>query len=384
MDLVYTKRPLSFGTLYLGVLAVLAFAWIPALTGSRVGEPLLDALLLLTSALSVRQTGLRKGSVLVFQLFWGLYLLGGALIAIAARHTNPLDFAQAYKFVWYMVLLAPFAWYSTASPQLDIRRLLNVALAMFFTVYLWKRIGGDDRPKLMTENNFEIIFLALLYFSCYAAKVRPRLLQTLVFLSIVALSGSRSAAIAAALVVLFSFDYRSRNAARVLTGLIAALAGVGFAIAIFESRSHGGIESIDRFKFLLMFMESIKSWSAIDYLFGADRLTALPPHVCSQLSYYNVLNSYEGDGSCYSVILHSFNLRIIHDHGILITLLTAAYLMLLTKKAPLHQRLCVLAIVTASGLSVSALNNVFTALGIAIFCIASNSVSKYGSATDEH
>ncbi len=45
--------------------------------------------------------------------------------------------------------------------------------------------------------------------------------------------------------------------------------------------------------------------------------TPLLPASCADLSYYQTLFSYAGDGRCYSVILHSFIMRVIYDHGII-------------------------------------------------------------------
>ncbi|HEC0375713.1 TPA: hypothetical protein R1R29_005220, partial [Escherichia coli] len=88
------------------------------------------------------------------------------------------------------------------------------------------------------------------------------------------------------------------------------------------------------------------------------------------------LFSFSGNGSCYSVILHSFNMRVIYDHGLAVTALTFIYLIGVMKNAKRHQRLCVILIVLASGLSVSALNNVYTTLGIALVCLAAGAAKN--------
>lgn len=363
------RRPLPAAVIYLGLLAIILTVWLPRILGSRIGEPLFDALFLISSLALVWRSGLRVGGLLAMQLFWIGYLAVGVLLAIALRGVHPLDFAQAYKFVYYLVLLPPFAWAGNAMEGRDLRRLLNTTLVMFLAVYVAKRILGDDRPMFMTENNFELIFLALLYFSSYAAGNKPSVLQTVGLLSIIVLSGSRSAAVAGALVVMFSYDFKSRNPAKIIIGALAAVVGIALAVAIFESRTHGGLESIDRFRFLLLFLESIDGWSAGKLLVGADRLTPLPAHVCSQLSYYRMLFSYESTTTCYSVILHSFNLRILYDHGILISALLLLTLVMLMRRAPAPQIACVLGVILSSGLSVSSMNNVFTAMGIGLFCL---------------
>jgi len=362
--------PVSF--LYLGTLTVVLAGWLPAAFGAGIGTASFELLFVLTSLLMLWRYGARKDSLLAYQVFWASYLGIGFLLSVWIRGVNALDFAQAYKFVWYLALLPPFAWANGAMRPADFRRLLNAALTMFLLVYTIKRLAGIDRPTLIGENNFELVFLALIYYSAHVAGCKLSAIQTLALLVVVVLSGSRSAAIAIALAIALTYDFKTRNPAKLIGGLIAGALGFALAVLIFESRSHGGIESIDRFRFLMMFSESVSGWGVFDYLLGADRLTQLPPHVCSSLSYYASLFSYEDNGTCYSVILHSFNLRIIHDHGILIAILASLYLLRLTRTATLVQRLCLLGIIFINGLSVSALNNVYVALGIAFFCLAAS------------
>lgn len=377
------RRPLPAAVVYLGLLAIILTVWLPSALGSRVGEPLFDALFVISSLALLWRSGLRLGYLITIQFFWISYLAVGILLAVVLRGVNPLDFAQAYKFVWYLVLLPPFVWAGNVLEARDLRRLLNLTLLMFLSVYVGKRLLGIDRPIFMAENNFELIFLALLYFSSFAAGNKPSVMQTIGLLSIIVLSGSRSAAIAGALVVMFSYEFKSRNPAKIIIGVLAAVGGVALAVVIFESRTHGGLESIDRFRFLLLFLESVDNWSAGQFLVGAERLTPLPAHVCSQLSYYRMLFSYESTTTCYSVILHSFNLRILYDHGLLIAALLLIYLVMLMRRAPAYQIVCVLGVILSSGLSVSSMNNVFAAMGIGLFCLGV-SAKKASEARENH
>lgn len=382
--LLISRRPTPVSILYLGTIAIVVSAWLPTMIGLAVGEPLLDLVFFACSVSMLWQYGAKKGTLLALQSTWICYLLVSMVLAVWMRNVHPLDFAQAYKFVWYLILLAPFSWAQGPMRSTDFNRLFNISLFMFLSVYSFKRMMGDSRPILMTENNFEIIFLALLYFSVYTSGRRPSLAQTLTLLLIVVLSGSRSAALAVALAVIFAFDFKSRNSARILGGILAGLVGIALALVIFVRRSEGGIEAIDRFRFFLMFLESVRDWGTSDYLLGADRLTPLPSYVCSQLGYYTRLFSHDDNGQCYSVIFHSFNLRIIYDHGLIVAGIVIWYLMGLTKAASSSQRACVIGIVFISGLSVSALNNVYTALGIAIFCLAASAAKapSLGSTTN--
>ncbi|MGS2762733.1 hypothetical protein [Sinomicrobium sp. M5D2P9] len=135
------------------------------------------------------------------------------------------------------------------------------------------------------------------------------------------------------------------------------------------------IEKTDRFKFLMVFVDEIREWSIINYLFGADRITALSAEACSKLGYYQSLFSYSGDGSCYSVIFHSYILRAIYDHGIIgfILISVFVYFVITLSGFERKQALVIVGIALLNGLSVSSFNSVYFALGISFYLIIDRS-----------
>lgn len=138
---------------------------------------------------------------------------------------------------------------------------------------------------------------------------------------------------------------------------------------VFSSRlSGGGIEDIDRYRFLIILFYEIRDWDLINYLLGSKPITPLSQASCNSLSYYESLFSHSGDGSCYSVILHSYIMRTFFDHGILGIAFHLAFLwyVLGAAKYTHRERICITGVILASGTSVSSLNSIYTVLALAI------------------
>jgi len=314
--------------------------------------------------------GIRKRAAIPL-LAISLYVVVGAGFAIGLRSVHPYDFMMAYKFLWYLLLLIPFS----GRPVLDanqLARLLRICLVSFCAVYLGKVLIGNSRPTFFTENNFEILLICLLFISAQIANDGVKFLDIGLLLAVAVLSGSRSGAALAALVVLLSFDYRKLKSGSALLVLFGGVAAV-FAMAyVFMTRTSGGIESIDRYNFLLGLLEATKGWSFFDFMVGAPRVSALPPIVCSRLSFYEALFSYSGDGTCYSVVLHSFVMRILFDHGVIVMVAVGALIWSLLKGANWRSKAGVLMLLVANGLSVSSINSVYAALGLVVACSAAS------------
>jgi hypothetical protein len=210
-----------------------------------------------------------------------------------------------------------------------------------------------------------MIFVSLLFYASYLASGKINLREMIIYAALVWLSGSRSAAVVAVVVLLFSFKI-NRSGLRNLLVFGGVLVGGTIAALIFVNRDSGGIEDIDRYKFFEQFIAATRGWGIGEFMLGAPRMTALPPAVCSSLSYYQHLFSYRGDGSCYSVIFHSFDLRAVFDHGIigLAYMLYCVWIVLSWRS--MKEKLCILTIIFMTGLSVSSLNNVYLAISVAI------------------
>ncbi|WP_298532305.1 hypothetical protein [uncultured Algibacter sp.] len=126
-----------------------------------------------------------------------------------------------------------------------------------------------------------------------------------------------------------------------------------------------------RFQFLTVFLKEIENWTFLNYLFGASRITPLSENACRRLGYWQSLFSYSGDGSCYSVVLHSYIFRVIFDHGFigLLFICYFVYSIIIRSGFSRTNGLIVLGIVFINGISVSSFNSVYFALGIMFFLI---------------
>jgi hypothetical protein len=199
-------------------------------------------------------------------------------------------------------------------------------------------------------------------------------------LPIFLISGSRSSIVILFLVLLIYSSSRIQFKQLIL-GLFFLLAG-SFAVSyIFLLRGDGIVDfaSIDRFVFAGVFWDVVKDWGGYEYLFGADRLTALPAWACNQLAFYSGLFSYSGDFRCYSVILHSFWLRILYDHGVLMvfSLVYMSYFFLAQNKFSTRFIVAFLAAATLNGLSVSSFNSIYFFLPYVVAISLNRAKARY-------
>lgn len=354
--------------LYNGLILAFILGWIPrALLGLDVGG-MLDGLLLCVSVVVLYVKGLQSRLALYLCAI-GLYVGVGGILAVWFRSVNLLDFLAAYKFLWYLAILVPLASQRVLSAR-QISRLLRLGLVAFLAVYCGKMIFGSGRPIFFTENNFELLFICLLFVAGHVSTGRTSFVDVVLLLAISVLSGSRSGAALAAVVVMFSFDYRRLRSVSSLLILFGGAASVLLAGFVFSSRTTGGVQSIDRYMFFLGLVDSTSDWPWWKYFVGAARISPLPVDVCSRLSFYDTLFSYSGDGSCYSVVLHSFLMRVVYDHGLIVTFLSGWLICKLMVGVPGRSKLCVLVLLVFNGMSVSSINSIYAALGLAFVCSA--------------
>jgi hypothetical protein len=306
---------------------------------------------------------------------WPLFVLGGGylglkvLLLVLYGSAGALDFLQAYKSFYYVVLLAFLVGKQRfGGPRLA--RFVVVLVGAFLLKYAYSVVLGlDPRPGLYVENNFELIMLIGL---CYLAWPHLGRARHLVFAGVTAtvlLSGSRSAALG--LVFTYAFLYLRRSN-RLWPLHVAGLAGVGWAVLVlFDTRAaEQGPGELDRVQFLHIFLYEVRDWPIWEFLTGSLPLTPLSPGSCASLSYWSVLFSHSDPGTCYSVILHSFFLRAVFDHGLLGLGLLYALVWIGLRRSRVRARdaVALLGLITISGFSVSAFNNVFVAilLGVAM------------------
>ena len=326
-------------------------------------ESLLEVVFIAATALCLSRP---DGSARKFLLVSVAYLTGKTLLFVLGGGDQWYDFVQAYKAFFYLLGLA----FYIRRRLFDGPRLAKV-VALLLVACLVKYgysqlLGWDSRPGLYGENNYELIMIIGLFWvsSPYMGRRRPVLF--LVLTLVVLLSGSRSAALA--LVLLYAVMYlRLRN--RLWPLHVLGIAVVGAAvIALFAARDSQGLEAIDRYNFLQIFLNEVHGWPPWEFLTGSYPLTPLSPQSCTDLSFYQSLFSHADPSVCYSVILHAYLLRGIFDHGLigLVVLYGLLWFALRRSGAGARDIVLLLGVLTISGTSVSAFNNVFAAIMLAV------------------
>ncbi|MDO6421063.1 hypothetical protein [Saccharophagus degradans] len=348
-----------------GLLSYSAYNLLPA-------RPILEIVLAFISILYVYEIDKKAA-------FYGvcsfLYLICGYYVARSG--SGALDFLLIYKAYVYFVFLS-FLVGKRSIDKRYVRMLYRVLCLLYLSKYVvWLLIGVSDRPGLYGENNFELVFILLLFIGLWSFASRAELIDWFVLFVIFLLSGSRSGMVAL-FVAIFVLNLRPIDG-RFLAGLLfLAVVFVGVIYSFLSRVPDGGFERIDRFVFLLVFISEIQYWGVWEFLTGSPPITALSDFSCSRLSFYQNLFSYSDPSVCYSVILHSFVLRTIFDHGILGLIFMFCFVNygLLRAGMTLKVRLAVLGVIFMSGLSVSSLNSIFVAFGLAIlFSLNIKSVS---------
>lgn len=277
------------------------------------------------------------------------------------------NFVFSNKFL-VLIFLSPFfvnkSLFSEKFMENVFLLLLFSALVKYFYV---QGLGIDDRPKLLLENNYELMTLLLLFTYVVIARVRkgeeaPLWMLMTVSLVIV-LSGSRSAVLGLVPVAL-AFYFR-------MTLRHILLGGLGFALmlilvyTVFASRG-SSLEDIDRFRFFLLFLGEIREFGVSQILFGTFPLQPLDSYTCKSLHYYQSLFSSAGDGRCYAIIFHSFFMRVFFDHGLAGILICYVVIWKCLSLSGFSRKeiIVILSFPTFSALSVSAFGTSFVALPI--------------------
>lgn len=361
-DANYCEKFTYYTLISLGLLGALYLA--PFLPVSETS--ILEIIFFVSSLIAFVSYGINKIS-LILGFISLTYLIYSWSYSSLFTETNILDLILAYKSFYYILLVGIF--YKKKIFSYDtIKSLFSIFLIFFTFKYTTERLFlGVDRPQLLVENNYELILLILLYYFINVRDKRIVIFNTLMIAYLCFISGSRSSLIA--MVIAFFFSIEKKITIKTLFIYIFSPLMVAAVLIIFQERISGldSIEQIDRVKFFNEFIYSTSKWSWLEYLTGAKALTPLLPESCSNLSYYQTLFSYSGDGRCYSVILHSFIMRVIYDHGLIGFAFLVFSLFVYLDKFTIKERIAVLLVLIATGLSVSSLNNVYVSLALILF-----------------
>lgn len=294
------------------------------------------------------------------------------------ENNSLFDFLLAYKTFLYLPFICFFANKTLISDNY-LNLIFKILLFTFLLKYiLWIFISVSSRPGVFIENNFELIFLlcvSLTFHFKYRPLNKP---EYFVLIAIFLLSGSRSGLLAL-LFALIVINVTHFNFKTIVKVLVLSIVGIAVGIVIASRMGGGGIESIDRFVFLQSFIYSISDWGILNYLFGSSPITPLADMICNSLSYYETLFSYSKPGVCYSVILHSYILRLIFDHGFLglFFVFGSLWILLGSSNVKGRFRVSIIGIIGINSLSVSGFNSIYIILGLfVVICSAATYKSK--------
>jgi len=370
MTAVIIDKPFSIKIFLL--YGILALAFVGMLSYNRFNYlPATQILELLFFSFSLFYIKRIKKSLLPFLILATFYVVYSFFIAVILQKVHILDFLQAYKAFIYVPFLSFFVGKNTIDSKF-ISKLFKTLLFFFLIKYSYSHVFGiTKRPGVFTENNFELIFLLLVFYLNFIYRGKTTWVELIVLFIVFVLAGSRSAMVSF-LFVYFMITIRKINK-KTLVNILVLFLIAGFTSVVFLQRMPVfDLQLTDRYKFLMMFIHDTSNWEWWDFLIGNYSLRPMSDYVCQSLSYYTSLFSHRADGSCYSVILHSYILRVVFDHGIL----GFVFLIMFTKQGlkimglKTKEIITVLGTILITSLSVSAFNNIYITLALALFFAA--------------
>lgn len=337
--------------------------------------PVFEIFFIFTCALSIK-TYPKK--FLVFAFLYSMYLFYYIVASYFIDKKSFMDVAISIKSFVYLIMLG----------FVSNKKIMNCnILEIFFHAILFLMVvkysysvffGFSTRPGIFLENNFEILFISIIAIGVWEARGFVRYSEIFFLFVVAALSGSKSGILEISVVILFAFYnkiFSTRNIIRfflliILASVLAFLA----MLMIFLKIGEGGLEGIDRYLFLSVFLDETRSWNFGSWIMGASPLTELSGFSCDKLIYYDELFSHKNDGSCFSVVLHSMHLRMVFDHGVVGLLAIFLGIIQLCHLANLSKifQSSLVAVLVINGLSISSYNSVYFVLALAL-CILTKS-----------
>jgi len=307
-------------------------------------------------------------SLLLFIVFFSYFVIS-FLIATVFQGNHLLDFLLAYKAIFYFTILFYFERKRIGGRQ-RFYQLYKWLVIFFFIKYVSSvLLSLNDRPLLFRENNFELMLLGLMFYLKFILFEKIKGWELLTIIVIFLISGSKSA-IPILFLVLASVYLKGLTWKKILSFSVICMVFVAvFASLLISKYGLTGLGGIDRIAFFRVFLLEMMNSSNLEILFGHMRISALLETSCNALYFYPGLFSFKNDGSCYSLILHSFLLRSIFDHGVVGTLIIFYSCYFLLSRAGYSNRVSYtfLGVMFLNSLSVSGFNSVFFALSMLFY-----------------
>ena len=282
------------------------------------------------------------------------------------------DFVQMYKSLFYLLFLCFFcgkSFFSISFLNKFFNYLLIIFLIKYVLVYIFFN-GLDTRPVVFYENNFELFLLLIPYIKIVSHN--PKVLKRhLIALTIIFFTSRSRSALAAFLVVVLFLDFGPSRKVLFAKFTFLLLAVAGSIIVFIQRMGNLTVDQIDRVKFFACFLRETKEWNLLNYLFGANFMTPMGPETSQVLSFYKPLYSNHDTLHTYSVVLHSYLMRIVFDFGLigLFFVYILLYKILKLGKLKTKEIFLIIIITVFNGLSVSSLNSIYIIFPILLITI---------------
>ena len=324
-----------------------------------------------------------KNTLIAFGIFFATSIV--ILFSIEKNVPN-LELLRSIKWLIYLTALNLVGGRNSFSIETMVKIFKLLSTSMI-TVYLLTYLKGEFnvRPKLITENNYEVILLLGIYTLIFFTNKNLLNLRWLIVVgSVCLLSQSRSGIIGFLFLFIWIGISQSQSVNSKLVKnfrfklsnlpILIILAILTNLIIQFRGSS---ITNSDRFKFFQLFLSEMSSRNVIEWLIGRGHIEILSQVTCTQLRYYESLISNLIMGTCYSVVLHSFILRVIWDFGFIGLILSIVLPYSRLKQVCTGNfalPLTILALI--NGFSVSGVNNVYVMIPMLFAIILRNSISS--------
>ncbi len=293
-----------------------------------------------------------------FYLYYSKELLNGGEWYAFLRSTRFLFYLLSFIYIGEVV--NSNQWGGAVLEFSEYKRFVTRLMALFAIVYLFQMIFiGEYRPKLYSENNYEIpsvllLILFLLYLDTGSneSKSFPLLGGLLSVLSM-----SKSGILEAAYVLLMGKN--KKVSIKSLVILLASGFFVGaIVLGVFFVRMDGiEIGSLDRVRFLIVFWDLMVDSSFWEIGFGHGAASQLTFSSCMELKYWAaaVSNDY---AFCDATVFHSLFLKLAYDFGVMgLMLYLYAWLYFLRRYFGKALGLKLFVVVFVCSLSVSGFSN---------------------------
>jgi hypothetical protein len=275
------------------------------------------------------------------------------------------DLLLIFKPFAYVCMLSVFYGKNIFSKKYLDQLYIFVVIAFLFKYLMSIFVFDISRPGVFTENNFELMLVAFLFLATYDVDREFESKSYLLLVLVTCFSFSRSAVLFVFLMFFFiKFKGFLRNK---LVSHLCLLFLVSIVLVVFLSRlGDSGIESVDRYVFLIHFIREMSNGGIVVWLFGNPPMTNVSFETASALEYYYLVFSDHDNLIAFSPIFNSFILRMIFDHGIVGLSLIICFCYIIVKRSTFSRRisLSVCAILLINGLSVSSFQSVYFLLGI--------------------